>query len=94
MLSQIEAICEFRLSVLELSIVKGISPTLVGGNGFIILRDCRTCGISTSVAPQLPIVVWRDLPKLETISLAMTHITDEGVVHLASCDALEQVNLS
>jgi hypothetical protein len=34
------------------------------------------------------------LPKLETVSLAMTRVTDAGVAHLASCDELREVNLS
>ena len=36
----------------------------------------------------------RDLPNLETISLAMTHVTDAGVAYLANCDELQEVNLS
>jgi len=35
-----------------------------------------------------------ELPKLETISLAMTRITDAGAAWLAHCDELRQVNLS
>src|SRR5439155_14473140 len=51
-------------------------------------------GLGGTAITDRGLTVLRESPKLETVSLVMTHVTDQGVAHLAHCDGLRRVDLS